>query len=99
MLMLRRPLETKLCLTPKPTPELRGGVQRKQATDYTNSSFLLQGGGVLRAKKITGYTPKASHSGRTELAGRAFVAFNLHRIGCFDTFDCLRPWRSTRIPP
>jgi hypothetical protein len=39
-----------------------------------------------KGKEITGYTPKASHSGRTELAGRAFVAFNLHRTGCFDTF-------------
>jgi len=78
--------EAKLYLQTNPTFEFRGTFKFKQATDYTKSSFLLQGGGVLKGKEITGYTPKASHSDRTELAGCAFVALYLHRIGCFDTF-------------
>jgi hypothetical protein len=67
--------------------------------DYTKSSFLLQGGGVLRAKKSPDIPPKPPlQDGLNWLAARSW------RSTCIGSavlthFDCMRPWRSTGIPP
>jgi len=99
MLITRRLAEAKLYPTTTPMLESRGSVKCKSAADYTKSSFLLQGGGVLRAKKSPDIPPKP-----TIQAGLNWLAARSWRSTCIGSavlslFDCMRPWRSTRTPP
>jgi len=73
MLITRRLAEAKLYPTTTPMLESRGSVKCKSAADYTKSSFLLQGGGVLRAKKSPDIPPKPTiQAGLNWLAARSW---------------------------
>jgi hypothetical protein len=99
MLKTRRLSEPKLSPTTTSTLELRGSVKRRHATDYTKSSFLLQGGGVLRAKKSPDIPPKPPiQAGLNWLAARSWRSTCIG-LAVLTLFDCMRPWRSTRTPP